>query len=349
MVMVMMMTDEFAIRKLETVPNPSTKVLITVDTELSSSLHRRGHTLGDNFSSSILGRCKQGEFGIAWQMDRLEASGLKGVFFIDPLPALVYGENVIADIVAPIIARHHEVQLHIHTEWLEWAKTSPVDGRQGRNLADFTLDDQILLLTLAADLLQRAGAPRATAFRAGNFGANDDSLRALAKIGLRWDSSVNASFLTGPCKINISAEQIDPIECHGVIELPVSGIYDRPGQMRPAQICALSSREMRAALYHAAKEQQDRFVIVTHSFEMLSRDRSRPNGSVIARFEAMCRTIARHPLLESAGFNDLPDTMSAKPSHWTATRLAPNHLRTAERIIQQALSTWRYERQLRPV
>jgi hypothetical protein len=349
MVIVIVMTNELDTCKHKTVPNPSTKVLITVDTELSSSLHRRGHTSGENFSSSILGRCKQGEFGIAWQMDRLEASGLKGVFFVDPLPALVYGESIVADIVAPIIARHHEVQLHIHTEWLEWAKTSPVDGRQGRNLADFTLDDQILLLNLAADLLQRAGAPRATAFRAGNFGANDDSLRALAKIGLRWDSSVNAAYLTRGCDINVSAEQIDPIECYGVIELPVSGLYDRPGQMRPAQICALSIREMRAALYHAAKEQQDHFVIVTHSFEMLSRDRSRSNDSVIARFEDMCRTIADHSLLESAGFNDLPDTVLAKPRGFTATRLAPSLPRTVERIIQQALSTWRYERQLRPV
>ncbi|MFM9853743.1 MAG: polysaccharide deacetylase family protein [Sphingomonadaceae bacterium] len=325
-----------------------TKVLVTVDTELSALLHQRGLTPRQNFASSILGQCKAGEFGIGWQMDRLEAAGLKGVFFVDPMPALVYDEAIVANIVAPIIARGHEVQLHIHTEWLEWAKASPVGTRLGGNLADFSLEDQVTLLTCAADLIERAGAPRPTAFRAGNFGANDDSLRALAKIGLRWDSSVNAAYLNQGCKIGCDAGQIDPIARHGVIEVPVSGLFDRPGRMRPAQICALSTREMRAALSHAASQGQDPFVIVTHSFEMLSRDRSRPNGSVMARFVAMCHTIAEHPALESAGFDDL-DVALAEPHVQTTSRLEPSLMRTAARMAEQALATWRYERQLRPI
>jgi hypothetical protein len=326
-----------------------TQILITVDTELSALFHQRGVALAANFASSIDGECADGRFGIGWQMGQMEARGLKGVFFVDPLPSLVYGEAWLVDAVGPIIARGHEVQLHIHTEWLAWAKESPVGGRQGQNLADFCLEDQQTLLSLAIDMLVRAGAPGPTAFRAGNYGADDNSLRALAALGLVWDSSVNAPYLGGACRIEVSADQVSAIERHKIIEIPVAGLNEHGGQVRPAQICALSAREMRQALGHAADHQHAAFVIVTHSFEMLSRDRKRANRAVIARFEAMCNAISTHPHLVSAGFNDLDATAFRNPPEQQLTRLGPNRLRTLARMAEQALATWRYERQLRPV
>lgn len=326
-----------------------TQILITVDTELSALFHQRGVPLAANFASSIDGECAGGRFGIGWQMDQMEARGLKGVFFVDPLPSLVYGEAWLADVVGPIVARGHEAQLHIHTEWLAWAKASPVGGHQGQNLSDFCLENQKVLLDLAIDLLMRAGAPRPTAFRAGNYGADDNSLRALAELGLTWDSSVNAPYLGGACRIGLTADQIGAVERHGIIELPVAGLSERMGQVRPAQICALSAREMRDALRHAAHHQHAAFVIVTHSFEMLSRDRKRANRAVIARFEAMCDAIAAHPQLFSAGFNNLDAAALARTREEQPTRLDPNRLRTLARMVEQAFATWRYERQLRPV
>ncbi len=326
-----------------------TQILITVDTELSALLHQRGVPLAANFASSINGECEGGGFGIGWQMDQMEARGLKGVFFVDPLPSLVYGEAWLADVVEPIISRGHEVQLHIHTEWLAWANESPVGGRLGQNLADFGIDDQRVLLGLAIDLLTRAGAPKPTAFRAGNYGADDNSLRALAELGLVWDSSVNTPYLGGACQIGLSADQVGAVERHGIIEVPVAGLNDRAGHVRPAQVCALSAREMRGALGHAANQQHAAFVIVTHSFEMLSRDRKRANRAVIARFEAMCDAIAAHPQLFSAGFNDLDTVALTRTREKQPTRLGPNRLRTLVRIAEQAVATWRYERQLRPV
>jgi hypothetical protein len=326
-----------------------TQILITVDTELSALFHQRGSALPANFASSINGDCADGRFGIGWQMTQMEARGLKGVFFVDPLPSLVYGEAWLADVIGPIIARGHEVQLHIHTEWLAWAKNSPVGGRQGQNLADFSLEDQSVLLGLAIDMLIRAGAPRPTAFRAGNYGADDNSLTALAELGLVWDSSVNAPYLGGACRIGLSSDQVSAIERNGIVEVPVAGLSDRIGHVRPAQICALSAREMRRALGHAADHQHGAFVIVTHSFEMLSRDRKRANCTVIARFEAMCDAIAADPRLICAGFNDLDAAVLTQASAEQPTRLGPNRLRTLARMVEQAIATWRYERQLRPV
>jgi hypothetical protein len=147
----------------------------------------------------------------------------------------------------------------------------------------------------------------------------------------------------------VKADQVNAIERYKIVELPVAGLNDRLGHVRPAQICALSAREMRDALGHAADHQHAGFVIVTHSFEMLSRDRKRANRAVIARFEAMCDAIAAHPSLVSAGFNDLDATALMRTPDQPLTRLGPNRLRTFARMAEQAVATWRYERQLRPV
>lgn len=324
-----------------------TALLITIDTELSSSLHQRGASVADNVARSIHAEVGGRDHGIGWQMDMLDRHGLKGVFFLDPLPALVHGTAFLTPIVGEICDRGHDVQLHIHTEWLAWAQDSPVGGRQGRNIGDFSLADQIILLGLAKRLLEEAGAPPITAFRAGNFGANDDTLRALAAIGIVWDSSVNPAYLSGECRISVDPGLIGSVRKCGVVELPVSGIADLPGRFRPAQICAMSAAEMRAGLRHAAKEGHDSFVVVTHSFELLSRDRQRPNRLVMRRFEQLCEEAARLPQVYGAGFRDIAPEWADRPRR-NLTRAAPDHVRTGVRIAQQAWATWRYERRLVP-
>ena len=325
-----------------------TSLLITVDTAWSALFEQQGVPLSDNVRSSIWAEAQGQNHGIGWQMDVMDRYGIKGVFFLDPMPALVHGPSWLAPIVENIVQRGHEVQMHVHSEWLAWATDSPVEGRHGRNIGDFSLADQIVLLSHAKSLLETAGAPAITAFRAGNFGANDDTLRALATIGVDWDSSVNPGYLDGCCHISADPAQIAPTRLNGVAELPVSGIIDRPGSFRPAQVCAMSAAEMQAGLRHAVKEGHDAFVVVTHSFEMLSRNRQRANGTVKARFEALCREAERLPGVRSAGFHDLSPTISDRPTP-SLTRVPPNGLRTGLRVAQQALATWRYERRLIPL
>ncbi|MGC4252514.1 MAG: hypothetical protein QM605_13900 [Sphingobium sp.] len=322
-----------------------TKLLITVDTELSAALYQRGVGLEENLRRSIQGEVDGRSYGIEWQMTLMERHGLKGVFFLDPLPALLYGADFLKPVVDAVVGRGHEIQLHAHSEWLQWAKTSPVDGRQGRNIGDFSLADQIVLLGLGKRLLEEAGAPAVTAFRAGNFGANDDTLRALAEVGIAWDSSVNPAYLGRDCAISASGFA-GPHRKLGVTEVPVSGIADRPGRFRPAQICAMSTAEMRAGLRHAVKERQAAFVVVTHSFEMLSRDRARPNRAVMRRFERLCEEARRLPGVEAGGFADLSPSLGDDVPGFTLAR--PSRARTASRMAQQLWANWRYERKLAP-
>jgi hypothetical protein len=313
-----------------------TQVFITIDTELSAALYQRGADADENFARSIT--CDG--YGVGWQMDQLDSWGLTGVFFVDPMPALVYDMGVIARIVEPIVMRGHEVQLHLHPEWLAWSETQPVGDRRGRSICDFNFYDQVQLITVARQLLIDAGAPPPISFRAGNYGANDDTLRALAALGIKWDSSFNPTYIGSPCNIGLGIDQIDPVERLGIVEMPVSAICDRPGHLRHAQVCALSSREMTDALTYAAETKRPAFTIVTHSFEMMSRDRKRPNHSVMARFEALCRTVAEHPNLTNGGFTKL----DLLPATTKPERAPPNYLRTARRFAEQAFATLVYER-----
>src|SRR3546814_15906278 len=55
--------------------------------------------------------------GIGHQLDRLAMHGLKACFFVDPMPALVFGFDWLKPLVATILARGQEVQLHLHPNW----------------------------------------------------------------------------------------------------------------------------------------------------------------------------------------------------------------------------------------
>lgn len=325
-----------------------TRALITIDTELSAGRHARGMAMDENWRLSIAGETDSGAFGIHWLMDRMEERRLTGIFFVDPMPALVAGREIVDRIVHPILTRGHEVQIHIHTEWLDWAKDSPVEGRTGGQIGDFGLDDQVVLIEWARDALMAAGAPPPLAFRAGNYGANDDTLRALARLGLIWDSSYNADYAGRPCHITLPPGTIDPVAVHGVFEAPVAGIWDAPGHFRPAQVCALSATEMRDGLAHAAADGAHSFVIVSHSFEMLSRDRQRPNRLVMSRFRALCDTIANDERLMGDGFADLPLPIGLSCTKGDRNRLSPNRARTAWRVAEQAFATLAYDKGLLP-
>ena len=68
---------------------------------------------GTKTAASVL--TPDGEVGIEYQMDVFDRHGLKAVFFVDPMPALVWGVEAISDVVGPIVARGHDVQLHLHS------------------------------------------------------------------------------------------------------------------------------------------------------------------------------------------------------------------------------------------
>jgi hypothetical protein len=310
----------------------ATRILLTVDTELRWDGHVRGASWQENLALSY----DPAGVGTGYQLERLAAHGLKACFFVDPMPALVYGIEPIRLMVEPILAAGQEVQLHLHPSWADPA--DPVF-----ELTDLDGQRQLELVRTARDLLIEAGAPSPIAFRSGSYAANLATLEALAMLGIRYDSSHNGSHHPDPSDLPLDPRQIAPALLAGVEEIPITQIEQGSGRLRHLQICAVSLDEMRAALLHAADNRHPVVNVVGHSFELATRDGKRANSVLVRRFEGLCRFLAeneeRLPTAYFTGLGDLPLEAEACP-------LRSSPLRTAARMAQQAWGNAVYERAL---
>ncbi|MEO0499455.1 MAG: polysaccharide deacetylase family protein [Pseudomonadota bacterium] len=315
------------------------QVLYTVDTELSLMMQLRGRTPEDNYRSAILGETSRGAFGIPHQLDRLDAHGLKGVFFVEALHTATIGDDMLKRIVDLIATRGHEVQLHCHIEWLWFHDGAMRLPREKQSLTHLTLAEQTELLGIAKTALERAGV-RPTAFRAGNYGANDETVKALASLGIEWDSSYNRT--SADSHIDVDPATIRPVLRDGVVEVPVSWFMDRPGSARHAQLCAASAVEFAHALNRAHAAAHPLFTIVSHSFELLNRARTRPHPFVVRRFERLCEMLAAAPAA-TVGFRDLDARELTR--HGPVPPIRSNLARTGLRMAEQAIGNFLYERE----
>lgn len=313
-----------------------TPVFLTVDTELAWRHHAAGLDMATLFERSI----EPAGVGIAYQLDTLARHKLKACFFVDPLPAALYDMEPMRRVVGAILEAGQEVQLHLHPNWTGAAAGDGGASHAKFELIDFSEAEQRDLIGRARDLLVAAGAPPPVAFRAGSYGADDATLRALAALGFTYDSSHNGAEHPWPSAIGLSPGQIAPVRHQGLIEVPVTLIHDRPGRSRNFQICALSAGEMAAALDHAAGHGHAAVTIVSHSFELANRAGTRRNAVHVRRFEALCAVLAaRRDTLPTQHFvaADLALDHHDRP-------LGPNLLRTGWRYAEQAWSNLIEER-----
>ena len=310
----------------------ATRVLLTIDTELRWDRHLDGSSWQENLAFSF----DPAGVGVGYQLERLAAHGLKACFFVDPMPALLYGIEPIRRMVEPILAAGQEVQLHIHPSWADPA--NPVFELTGLDARR-----QLDLIRTARDLLIEAGAPPPVAFRSGSYAADLATLRALAQLGVRYDSSHNGSHHPDPSALPLDPRRIAPVMLEGVVEIPVTQIEQRPGSLRHLQICAVSFDEIRAASIHADAHGHPVVNIVGHSFELAVRGGDRANPVLVRRFEKLCGFLAgERERLPTTFFSDLGDlALDAE-----AVPLRSGMVRTAARMAQQAWGNAVYERAL---
>ena len=311
-----------------------TPVFLTVDTEFAWRHHAAGLDVDAIYARSV----EPAGVGLSHHLALLARHGLKGCFFVDPMPALVYGLKPVARMVEAVLAAEQEVQLHCHANWAG-ARAGDRGAAFGRfNLNEYDLAEQTDLLAGARDLLVAAGAPAPIAFRAGAYAANDDTLVALAALGFVYDSSHNGA---APGGIGLPRAGIAPVERAGLIELPVTLIEDVPGSLRPFQICALSSGESGQALAHAARERHAAVTIVSHSFELANRLGTGANAVHVRRFAALCAMLAAsRSLLPTMHYRDRPALALGRDDR----PLAPARLRTRWRQAEQLWSNLVAER-----
>jgi hypothetical protein len=250
-----------------------TKVLLTVDTALSWAAHARG----ESWEQSLAG------LGLPRLLEILRDRGLAACFFVDPMPALVYGLEPIRRLVEPILAAGQEVQLLLHPVWQSVAEGVAEGARF--ELTCYDCEDQLDLIETARDLLVEAGAPSPIAFRSGGYAADVRTLAALLRSGLGFDSS----HLSGRSALPLESDLAGPADLGGLVEIPVA-----------LEVAAVSDGEVETALRHSL--QADRPLVA------LAAD-GRDDG----RFERLCAFLAgQSRALPTIHFADLE--CSAEPS-----------------------------------
>ncbi len=288
------------------------------------------------FDRYIYGKSKAGSFALPKTLEILGANGLHGVFFVEPLFAARFGPEYLRQVVALIQEAGQEVQLHLHPEWTDEITPLPFAGatRKRRHLWEYSLEEQSVLIALGVEMLQMAGAPRPTAFRAGNFGANENTFRALAANGIRYDSSINATIpdcvpdLRG--RLDLHATR----ELHGVVSCPVAVFRDGTGRLRHAQVGACSAPELEQAIAAAARSKWQSFVIFSHNFEMLRQESSLPDWFVVNRFRRLCAFLKSNAAtLATGSFEGL----SAESRDTESLTARVGVISTARRYGEQAL------------
>ncbi len=151
------------------------RLFITVDTEFWPTVPdwRRDDVAAD-VARDLDGVTPEGRFGIDYQMDVLEVHGLKGVFFVESLFSRARGPALLGELVGRIQSRGHEVQLHVHPEWLPWLAEPILPGKTGQNLKEFTEDEQVAILGPALAALRSCGAADVCAFAPATTGRTSE-------------------------------------------------------------------------------------------------------------------------------------------------------------------------------
>ena len=254
-------------------------ILLATDVEIWPRVRLPSETqFREEFKRFILGSTPSGDYGLPFQLRRLKEHDLRGVFLVDALFASAFGLSSLKEIVEMVLEGGQEVQLHIHTEWVERIE-GLLPGKRGMNMRDFSLQDQRDLIRAALDNMDRCGVKNLTAFRAGNFGANWETLEALAAEGILYDTSYNIPYIGSTCDLRTDPPMVQPRRFGGIIEFPITFFKQGADRYRHAQIGSCSFAELTRMLDQADRRGWHSFQILSHNFELMNAWSSyiRPN------------------------------------------------------------------------
>lgn len=298
-------------------------------------------TLDQSFPASferyVYGRSPLGEWALPKTLEILQRHGLRGVFFVEPLFSARFGPQFLERIVRLIRDAGQDVQLHLHTEWVDEISPALIEdcARKRQHLSYYSLDEQTALIGHGRRLLEAAGSGSVTAFRAGSFAVNGDSYEALRRNGILIDSSLNRYYeVSGPDLREAHGFDV-PFVTQGVSVFPVAVFRDGLGRERPAQVNGTSFEELRDAMVKAEAQGATDFVIVSHNFEMLKPGRNDPDRWVVRRFERLCAFLQAHrSQFNVTGYSPVGPAPGS-PTLQASTSLASTGIRYAEQLLRR--------------
>lgn len=130
------------------------------------------------------------------------------------------------------LAKKHEIGCHVHPEYFDGS----IKGMKLKKILPlFSYEKQVEMVQEASDMIRKNVSVNPTSFRAGRFGINNDTLRALVSCGFNVDCSMTP-FLDWDFHGTLASSEVSPRFLHvgpsDILEIPVTIV--RPFHLSPA-------------------------------------------------------------------------------------------------------------------
>ena len=207
-------------------------VFLTVDVESYTGDYEREVRGGGGGLEYLLARCRE--------------HGIGATFFVEALGATRWGIEPLRGICRQILDAECEVQLHLHPV------VARIDGFEDRGDVLWQHDRAVQerLMAEGMKILGACDVPAVMAFRAGDFAANEDSLKAMENLGIVLSSNRDMDF---KCSTRSRINDLFPVRNDlsrfgAVADLPLT-VFRSPlplldGLCRHLEISAVGANEM---------------------------------------------------------------------------------------------------------
>ncbi|MDY6853836.1 MAG: hypothetical protein SWO11_03875 [Thermodesulfobacteriota bacterium] len=211
--------------------------------------------------------------GLQLMVKRLKESGYAATFFLNVYEYKRYGEKPIMRIAKWLDDSGQDVQLHTHPQWAYDKK---------RNLMhQYSLKEQTRIIRDGKELLEKWVGKRIIAHRAGAYGADQNTLEALIKNDIFYDSSL--FFTNSNCQINSLPLKKNVLSMYGPLyEFPVT-VYKKieSSSISPRKLKSFSrirkydinwfsnQSEAERAMQKTIEMKMDFVILFLHSFSFI--------------------------------------------------------------------------------
>jgi hypothetical protein len=244
----------------------NTKLIITIDTEVGE----KAKHVRDGFEKFVLGKIGSEYYGVPKIVEILDEFNFKAEFFVDVYECKFFGEEKYKKLCKFLHKRGHGVQLHTHPSYA-------YDPNR-INMHEYSLEEQTKIISEGKKLIEKWIGEPPIAHRAGNYGADNNTLIALRENNIKVDSSF---FYKHPnCKIRLPTIN-EPIFYNGVLEVPITVVKRRPkvlgipvlfkSRWLKLDVNWLSYRELKS---YICKIKLDYIIIFLHSSSFVLRSDS---------------------------------------------------------------------------
>lgn len=254
-------------------------------------------------SRGMMGQYGARQLGIPLICEILNRYDVKATFFLEPFNEELGYPGETEPVCQYLIEHGQDVQLHVHPGHYHYGlQRQAKPFKMTDQIAELPLGFQRQMISDGAGKLTSWTGQKPIAFRAGNMGATDDTLKILPETGIWMDSSYTFPYVGGQCLFK-DKEKYNGSKWYGdVLEVALSGFRQPnwPGlyPSKPVDLMGSSFEECRDAVRMICDAGADA-VLILHSFSLfkvkdIQYNGGRLNRIVTRRFEKFCKWLAEN-------------------------------------------------------